>query len=426
MVALRNYILCYHALIVNIIFSVKHGITGSIFVDKPLCYRQAFSEEVIAFINKSFYQTQDILYKQVTCYSKPQNNFCANFEENYRTACTVSNLNETFQTSTPPTNAFPLRCPLVAKNGQNIMVKAQAFRNRSLIGESSFIILIPAHSTCYCNWSDLVPKVTFIPRPIVLPINKKVTAKLFFKMASHFPLNVDTYLVGNCTRKTISQKQTIFGNRTITFNLDNLIGCNEHSFVVKFSSQHCMRSHEFTMTIPKKLKTDFKVSQKDFICRIHGDKAILYPSSLNNRYKYTIKYSGGIAQEGSLKKRGIKLKKNFKNDIQIKICKMDCICSKYVELKNCHFKEEAHKNSRVILLVVFISVALLLVVCVALFFIIRKKREIRTPEVIFDDSTVPMVESQSEIQPFPVYNTTVPQNEDETFDQLDLSGHNPS
>ena len=104
---------------------------------------------------------------------------------------------------------------------------------------------------------------------------------------------------------------------------------------------------------------------------------------------------------------------------------MDCICSNYVELKNCYFIKEAHKNSMVTLLVVLVSVAILMVFIV-LFFIIRKKRKIRTPEVVFDDSTVPMVESQSEIQPFPVYSTAVPQNEDETFDQLDLSGHDPS
>lgn len=437
MVALRNYILRYPVLIVNITFSVKHCITGSVFVDKPLCYRQAFSEEVITFVNKSFHQTQDILFKQVTCYSKSQNTFCTNFEENYTAACTVSNLNETLRNSTPTnhrnithvcvifrwTNAFPLRCPLVAKNQQNIVVKAQAFRNHSLIGESSSISLLPATSTCYCNWSDLVPKVTFIPTPIVLPRNKKVTAKLIFKMASHFTLKLAAYLVGSSTRKTISDKQTLSGNGTITFNLDHLIGCNEHSFVVNLSSQHCIRSHELIMTIPKKLKTDFKVSQKDFICKLHGDKVILHPSSLNN-FNYTIKNSDGIVQEGSFNKREIKLKKNFKKNIQIKICKMVCVCSNYVELKNCHFKKEAYKRSKVTLSVLLVSVALLLMVCVA-FFIIRKKRQITTPEAIFDDSTVPMVESQSEVQPFPVYSTTVPQNEDETFDQLYLSGHNP-
>ena len=425
MVALRNYIIRYHALIVNIIFAVKYCITGSIFVDKPLCYRQAFSEEVIVFVNKSSYQSQDILYKQVTCYAKPQNKFCSSFEENYSTTCAVSNLNETFRTSTPPANAFLLRCPLVAGNKQDVKVKAQAFKNRSLIDESSPIPLLPVLSTCFCNWRDLVPKVTFIPRRIVLPTNKKVTVELFFKMASHITLNFDTYLVENSTPKTISDKEIISGNGRRTFDLDHLIGCNENLFVVNFSSQHCKRRHEFTMAIPKTLKTDFKVSQKDFICRVHGDKVILHSSSLNNRYKYTIKNSGGIVQEGYLNKRGIKLKKNIKKDIQIKICKMDCICSNYVELKNCYFIKEAHKNSMVTLLVVLVSVAILMVFIV-LFFIIRKKRKIRTPEVVFDDSTIPMVELQSEIQPFPVYSTAVPQNEDETFDQLDLSGHNPS
>ena len=63
----------------------------------------------------------------------------------------------------------------------------------------------------------------------------------------------------------------------------------------------------------------------------------------------------------------------------------------------------------------------MLIISIVVFWIYRKRRERRTCETIFDESTVPMTEQLNGIQPPPLYSDTSRKHEDETFDAIDLT-----
>ena len=422
----RNYLLAYQRLILNLLCLVKYRIAGSIFVDKPQCYRHAFSEEVVYFVNKSYINDSSITYKQITCYPEQRNGFCVpKFEKSETTTCESSSANKTSGNLDHPFNTFLIRCPLVLKYFGNFVI-SEAFKNDSLIAKSNSK-LISITGTCNCNWSDILPTVNFLPRQVLLPTTESISLKIDFKIANQFHINVKYFLATNFTQKRICKEDFdgyISKNKTVVCTVDDLIGCNETSIVLRLRSRICEReNYEYSIPIPKIFK-NFSISEGDFTCKTHNDEVVLVPHSRYKRYKYVIRNLTEAIQDGFIDTEEIKVGKTKQKQIQIKLCERDCICSQYITLGICRSKYSPEKTSKLILVVILVSVALMLVISIVVFCIYRKRRQRRTCETIFDESTVPMTEQLNGIQPRPLYSDASRKHEDERFDAIDVTGDN--
>ena len=422
----RNYLLAYQWLILNLLCLVKYRIFGSIFVDKPQCYRHAFSEEVVYFVNKSYISDSSITYKQIICYPEQRNGFCVpKFEKSETTTCESSSANKTSGNLDHPINTFLIRCPFVLKYFGNFVI-SEAFKNDSLIAKSNSK-LVSITGTCNCNWSDILPTVNFLPRQVLLPTTESISLKIDFKIADKFNINVKYFLATNFTQKRICKKdfdRYISENKTVVCTVDDLIGCNETSIVLRLHSRVCKReNYEYSVPIPKIFK-NFSISKGDFTCKTHDDEVVLVPHSRYKRYKYVIRNLTEAIQDGFIDTEEIKVGKTKQKQIQIKFCERDCICSQYITLGICRSKYSPEKTSKLILVVIFVSVALMLIISIVVFCIYRKRRQRRTCETIFDESTVPMTEQLNGIQPPPLYSDASRKHEDETFDAIDLTGDN--
>ena len=422
----RNYLLAYLWLILNLLCLVKYRIAGSIFVDKPQCYRHAFSEEVVYFVNKSYINDSSITYKQIICYPEQRNGFCyPKFEKNETTTCESSSANKTSGNLDHPFNTFLIRCPLVLKYFGNFVI-SEAFKNDSLIAKSNSK-LISITGTCNCNWSDILPTVNFLPRQVLLPTTESISLKIDFKIANQFHINVKYFLATNFTQKRICKEDFdgyISKNKTVVCTVDDLIGCNETSIVLKLRSRICeQENYEYSIPIPKIFK-NFSISEGDFTCKSHNDGVVLVPHSRYKRYKYVIRNFTDTIQDGFIDTEEIKVGKTKQKQIQIKLCERDCICSQYITLGICRSKYSPEKTSKLILVVILVSVALMLVISIVVFCIYRKRRQRRTSQTIFDESTVPMTEQLNGIQPRPLYSDASRKHEDERFDAIDVTGDN--
>ena len=415
-----NYPLVYQVLILNFLCLVKYRVVGSIFANKPQCYRQAFSEEVVYFVNKSYINDPNIRYKQIICYPEQRNWFCdLNFDRNETTTCESSSANETFGNLDHPSNTFLIRCSLVINYYDGIVVRSEAFKNDSLIGKSDSKY-VSFSGTCNCNWSDILPTVNFIPRHVLLPTTEPtepISLKIDFKIASKFNINVKYFLATNFTQKPICKKdfdRFIRENKTVVCTVDNSIGCNETSIVLKLRSQICeQENYEYSTPIPKILK-NISISKGDFTCKTHNDDVVLDPLSSYKDYKYVIRNSAEVIQNGFIGTTGIKLGKTKEKQIQIKLCKLECICSQYITLEICHSEYSPKKMPKLILVAILMSAALILILSIAAFYIYLERRRRETFETIFDDSTVAMTKQTNGIQPPPLSNA------DEIFDAIDL------
>ena len=422
----RNYLLTYQWLILNLLCFVKYRIFGSIFVDKPQCYRHAFFVEVVYFVNKSYINDSSITYKQIICYPEPRNVFCnTKFEKNETTTCESTSANKTSGNLDHPINTFLIRCRLVSKNVRNT-VKSEAFKNDSLIGKSN-IKSVSTTATCYCNWSDILPTVNFLPRQVLLPTTESISLKIGFKIANHFLINVKYFLATNFTQKRICKEdfdQYISNNKTVVCTVDDLIGCNETSIVLRLRSGICeQENYEYSIPIPKVFK-NFSISEGDFTCKSHNDDVVLVPHSRYKRYKYVIRNLTEAIQDGFIDAEEIKVGRTKQKQIQIKLCERDCICSQYITLGICRSKYSPEKTSKLILVVILVSVALMLIISIVVFCIYRERRQRKTCETIFDESTVPMTEQLNGIQPPPLYSDASRKLEDETFAAIDLTCDN--
>ena len=422
----RNYFFTYQALILSLLCLVKYRTVRSIFVDQPQCYRQAFSEEVVYFVNKSYINDTSIRYKQIICYPEERNWFChLKFDENETTTCESSSANKTFGNLDHPSNAFSIHCHLI-KYYNNVVVKSEAFKNDSLIGKSESKT-VSLTETCNCNWSDILPTVNFLPRKVLLPTSEPISLKIDFKIASQFNMNVKYFLATNFSQKPICKgdfDRYISKNKTVVCTVDHLIGCNETSIVLKLRSRICeQENYEYFTSIPKILK-NISISKGDFTCKTHNDDVVLVPLSRYEHYKYVIRNSTEIIQDGFIDTTEIKVGKTKEKQIQIKLCQLDCICSQYITLEICHSKYSPKKMSKLILVVILVSVALMLVISIAVFCIYRGRRQRKTSETIFDDSTVAMNGQSNAIQPTPWYSDVFWENADEKFDILGLDDDN--
>ena len=422
----RNYLLAYLWLILNLLCLVKYRIAGSIFVDNPHCYRHAFSEEVVYFVNKSYINDSSITYKQIICYPEQRNGFCyPKCEKNETTTCESSSANKTSGNLDHPINTFLIRCPLVLKYFCNF-VKSEAFKNDSLIGKSNSKS-VRITGTCNCNWSDILPTVNFLPRQVLLPTTESISLKIDFKIADKLHLNVKYFLATHFTQKRICKEdfdRYISNNKTVVCTVDDLIGCNETSIVLRLRSRICEReNYEYSIPIPKIFK-NFSISEGDFTCKTHNDEVVLVPHSRYKRYKYVIRNLTEAIQDGFIDTEEIKVGKTKQKQIQIKLCERDCICSQYITLGICHSKYSPEKTSKLILVVILVSVVLMLIISIVVFCIYRKRRQRRTSQTIFDESTVPMTKQLNGIQPPPLYSDASRKHEDETFDAIDLTGDN--
>ena len=233
-------------------------------------------------------------------------------------------------------------------------------------------------------------------------------------MATHF------------TQKRICKEdfdRYISNNKTVVCTVDDLIGCNETSIVLRLRSGICEReNYEYSIPIPKIFK-NFSISEGDFTCKTHNDEVVLVPHSRYKRYKYVIRNLTEAIQDGFIDTEEIKVGKTKQKQIQIKLCERDCICSQYITLGICHSKYSPEKTSKLILVVILVSVVLMLIISIV-FCIYRKRRQRRTSQTIFDESTVPMTKQLNGIQPPPLYSDASRKHEDETFDAIDLTGDN--
>lgn len=424
-----NYLLVYQVLILNLLCLVKYRIVGSIFADEPQCYRQAFSEEVVYFVNKSYINDPNITYKQIICYAEQRNGFCdKNFDKNQTTTCESSSANKTFENLNQPSNTFLIRCSLVINHYDNIVVRSEAFKNDSLIGKSDSKYVSPS-GFCNCNWSDILPTVNFIPRQVLLPTKKSISLKIDFKIARQFNINVKYFLATNFTQKPICKEdfdRFISKSKTVvcTVIVHNFIVCNETSIVLKLRSRICKQeNYQYSTPIPKIMKS-ISISKGDFTCKTHNDDVVLDPLSSYEGYKYVIRNSTEVIQNGFIGTTGIKLGKTKEKQIQIKLCKLECICSQYIMLETCYSDYGSKKMSKLILVAILVSTALMLILSIAVFCICLERRRRETIETIFDDSAVAMTKETNGIQPPLLYRDILLGNADEIFDAIDLPSDN--
>ena len=262
--AIIRYVLAFYiGLLKNLMLLVKCKDSESIFLGDPYCYRQALSQEAIYFVNDSYHHRKDITYKQVTCHSTRKNQFCIDFEVVHSSSCKYSDHITSLNDFKNQKKSFFIRCPLFAEFSRKYFkynIRARAFRNSSIIDES-YQKVISVMSLCYCNWTDIMPKTSFISRVAEPSTVENVTLKLDFKHTDNFNLKLKLFLKNDSSQKAICEKDTtriIWRSKTILCHVPNLEGCEAYSIVLNLTSEICY--HEFTKKIPIRLKDEFEIS----------------------------------------------------------------------------------------------------------------------------------------------------------------------
>ena len=270
---IRHVLALYIGLLQNLMLFVKCQDSESVFVGVPYCYRQALSQEAIYFVNNSYHHRKDITYKQVTCQSTLKNNFCIDFEVVHTSSCKYPNEATSFNDLKNQNKSFSIRCPLFSEFSRKYykyIIRARAFRNSSIIDESHQKI-ISVMSQCLCNWTDIMPKMSFISSVIESSIVQNVTLKLDFKITNNFNLKLKLFLKNDSSQKAICERDTpwiISRSKTVLCHLPNLEGCETYSVVLNLTSEICY--HEFTKKIPIKLKDEFETSDLNKCSIKHG------------------------------------------------------------------------------------------------------------------------------------------------------------
>ena len=386
------------------------------FLRQPECYRTASYEKVVYFVNRSHVQDESIEYTQATCDPREENKFCKNWTTDHTSPCSKSNGNKTLHIKIPH-YSFIISCPL-RQQSNTYYHEARAFRKDTSLGKSQRFREISIN-TCYCNWLDIRPKVT-----CQLPTTETIFLQLAFDSRVS---KIKLYLATNSNLIPICEdKSGPFSKEKVGCTLEKPIGCAEHFLVVRLESPQCTNNYEFNITIPKKLERKVEIFEKNFICNRYDDGVEIAPISFDGSHTYFIKNPNNSTQKALLSRRRIKLRGKPGRDIVIKVCKMNCICSPYLTLKNCHIKQTTQKIS---LLTVTLVLVLMLLIAIISSIIIRKKTrnkstkaEENTLEYIFDDSSVGVLihpyETQLQ-QNCPTVNATS-KHEDETFDQINM------
>ena len=362
---------------IALVVSLPNESLNSIFVSNPECYRQAFSEEVIYSVNETYIHLEDIKYIQVTCYSQLENTFCNKFEIHKSICCRITSVPGKLKKS------VSLRCPLRTTNFTNTrVVKARAFKNNLLIDES-YLKIMSSLSVCYCNWNDIKPKMSFVSSRAKFTQREKIILKLDFKTTYRFHLRTETYLVTKFSQIPICKTEIpkyISGNITTICNLEHYLDCDNYSVLLRMNSFSCRnQSYELTRVIPTQFKEPFVIFESNFTCERDSNNLIVAPVLLDKVFKYTVKVSDMIVQEGIFNQTGLRLRGYYDLDIQIRVCKTNCICSNYIILNICNNKHEFYKLSSVTITAISLSVAILIVVtATAVLFCISRKRYLRS------------------------------------------------
>lgn len=394
---LRELIWLCYVLQLDLLCLTIYTIAESIFLDKPQCYRDALSQKMIYFVNSSYYQDANITYKQVTCYSRPGNNFCNNFEENHIESCITSNGSEFPNNVNQPNNTFFIRCRLVTKTSPYVM-KAKAFRNNKSIAESEEKVADES-SSCYCNWTSISPEISFAPI-VESPVTEKIEVKLGFKSIYAFNLNITIYLIATSIKKQVCQKETeqyISGNKIIICILDKLVECKNYKLNIKIHCETCHNEiYNFNKTLPMHYRKDLKMRTNDFTCKQHGDDMVLVPVLIEQDYKYLRENSNKVVEEGFRRKTQKNLSKKYNKFMKIEMCKIICSCRQYVTSKSCsnrHKKTEVSKSMLMVILVSIIIVILVLATVASCIFKKRRQERLKASRGTLDESTVPMVDN---------------------------------
>ena len=356
--------------LIALVVSLPNESLNSIFINNPECYRQAFLEEVFYPVNKTYIHLEHIKYIQVICYPQLENMFCNKFEIHESIRCRIASVPDISK------NSVSLRCPLRTKNFTDMkVVKARAFKDNLLIDESQ-PKLMSLWSVCYCNWDDIRPKMSFVFSRAQFTQREKVFLKLDFKTTYQFNLRIETYLVTKYRQISICKKEipkSVSKNITVVCNLEQHLDCKNYSVLLRMNSFLCRnQTYELTRVIPTQFKEPFVIFENNFTCKKDGNNLIVAPVLLDKVFKYTVKVSDMIVQEGIFNQTGLKLKGYYDSEIQIRVCKTNCICSNYIVLNH---KHEFNNVSNVMITVISLSVAVLIVVtATAVFFCISRKR----------------------------------------------------
>ena len=398
---LRKLIWLCYVLQVDFLRSTIYVVAESIFMNETQCYREALSQEMIYFVNNSYYQDASITYKQVTCYSRVGNNYCINFEENHTESCITSNGYQFPNNVNQPNNTFFIRCRLDTKTSPYIshVMKAKAFRNNELIGESE-PKTVGDTSTCYCNWNSITPEASFAPI-VESPVTEKFEVKLGFKSIYAFNLKIEIYLIATSIKMQICQKETkqyISGNKTIKCILDNLVECENYVLSFKIHSETCHNEiYKFNKTLLMQYKKNLKINKSNFSCKQHGDDMVLIPVLIGQDHKYMHKNSNKIAEEGLRRKRETNLSNNYNKLMKIEMCKISCSCRQYVTSKICSNRHRKSKVSKLMLVIILVSIIVFIVVTTVAIWLFKRRRQERleAPGEILDDSTVLMIDNST-------------------------------
>ena len=260
-----RYVLAFYiGLLKNLMLLVKCKDSESVFSDSdPYCYRKALSQETIYFVNSSYHHRKDITYKQVICNPTIKNQFCITFEVAHTSSCKYSNETTPFNNLKNEKKIFFIRCSLFEEFSRRYLkydVRARAFRNSSIIDESHDKT-ISVMSLCFCNWTDIMPKMSFISSVVESSTVQNVTLKLDFKLTNGFNLKLKLFLKNGSSQKAICKRDTtniISRSKTILCHVTNLKKCEDYSVVLNLTSEICY--HEFTKKIPIRLKDEFEIS----------------------------------------------------------------------------------------------------------------------------------------------------------------------
>ena len=135
---LRIYSPYHYAFIITLQSPLK-GFTECMFLSEPECYRHASYQEAIYFVNRSYGQDEDIIYKQITCYSREENNYCSSLSwtTHHTSNCIKLKSTKTLHIAKMPQHSFIVRCPLLQQDDSNYYYhRVIAFRNNTNLNKS--------------------------------------------------------------------------------------------------------------------------------------------------------------------------------------------------------------------------------------------------------------------------------------------------
>ena len=325
-----------------------------------------------------------------------------------------------------PQHSFIVRCPLL-QQGRTYIHRARAFRKDSIL-EKSEQLRENSVNTCYCNWSDIRSKASFQTATVEFPVNKPLSIQLAFKSDFSPPLKIKLYLAANSNLIPICEEETNPSHISCSSGKLKLIGCDEPTIVVKLQSNQCLNTkYEFNITAPTKPGRGLEIFENNFICNKHNDGVEIFPISFDRSFTYFVKNASNSDQNVSFSRRRIKLRGKYGRDIEIKVCKMDCICSQYMTLNNCHFKQTTQKISQTVLTVILVSISLLFTVIIcAIIRVKTRNKNTNAQEItvgnIFDDSSVGLMPQSYKAQLQQNCQTVdvVSKHKNETYDQISI------